>query len=106
MHSLKDELDFLFSGKGMPYEKVSIVVALVTVILMGLLLGNNYNKDVNIAVIDLDNSRYSRELVELIDASPYIRVSAVLNVPAEPKSLMYRDKNVAVFFNLPICKLG
>lgn len=98
MHSLKDEADFLFSGKGMPYEKVSIVVAIVTVILMGLLLGNNYNKDVNVAVIDLDNSRYSRELVELIDASPYIRVSAVLNVPAEPKSLMYRDKNVAVLY--------
>lgn len=29
MSSLADEIHFLFSGRGMPYEKVSLLVAIV-----------------------------------------------------------------------------
>lgn len=98
MNSLKDELAFFFSGRGMPYEKVSIVVALVVTLLLGGLLANNYSQDVHVAVIDLDNSKYSHEMIEKLDASPYIQVTTVLNTPAEPKSLFYLDKHVAVVY--------
>jgi len=98
MHSLKDELAFFFSGKGMPYEKVSIMVAVVVTVVLSIFFSNNYAKEVNVAVIDLDNSKYSREIIEKINASPFINVSAVLNMPVEPKSLLYRDQSVAVVY--------
>lgn len=98
MHTLRDEIAFLFSGKGMPYEKVSILVAVVVTVVFTIFLSNNYVKDGSVAVIDLDNSRYSRELIDVLDASPYIAVNAVLNVPAEPKTLFYQDACIAVVY--------
>ena len=68
MNSLKDELTFFFSGQGMPYAKVSIMVAVVVALLFTAILSNNYVKDASIAVIDMDNSKFSRELIEEINA--------------------------------------
>lgn len=98
MNSLKDELTFFFSGQGMPYAKVSIMVAVVVAVLFTAILSNNYVKDASIAVIDMDNSKFSHELIEEINASPYIKVSAVLNVPAEPQTLLYQDRYLAVLY--------
>lgn len=98
MHSLRDELAFFFSGKGMPYEKVSLMVAIVVTVVLSIFLANNYAKDAHVAVIDLDNSKYSHEIIEEMNASPFIKVSAVLNIPTEPKSLFYRDQSVAVVY--------
>ena len=98
MNSLKDELRYLFSGQGMPYEKVAVMVAVVITVFMTVLLGNNFAKDAHIAVIDLDNSKYSHEIIDKLNASQYMKVTAVLNTPAEPKTLFYRDQNVAVVY--------
>ena len=98
MHSLRDEIAFLFSGKGMPYEKVSLMVAIIVASVFTILLSNNYVKDGKVSVIDLDNSKYSRELIDMLDASPFIQVTAVLNAPAEPKTLFYRDESIAVLY--------
>lgn len=98
MHSLKDELAYFFSGKGMPYHKVSIMIALVVTLLFTAVFSNNYIKDGKVAVVDLDNSRYSREFIEEIDTSPYIEVKDVLNVPADPKQLLYQDRYLAVIY--------
>lgn len=98
MHSWQDELGYLLSGKGMPYHKVSIMVALVVTIAFTAIFSNNYIKDGKVAVIDLDNSKFSREFIEEMDASPYIRVQTVLNTPADPKQLLYQDRNIAVVY--------
>jgi hypothetical protein len=98
MHSLKDEIEFFFSGRGMPYEKVSIMVAIVVTVFLGLLLGNNFAKNANVTVIDLDNSKYSHEIIDEMSASPFIKIKAVLNMPTDPKALFYRDQNVAVVY--------
>lgn len=98
MHSLKDELQFLFSGKGMPYEKVSLIVAIVISVVFTVIFANNYIKDGKVSVIDLDNSKYSRELIDTMNASPFIKIQAVLNTPAEPKTLFYRDDSIAVVY--------
>lgn len=82
----------------MPYEKVSLMVAVVVTILLTVLLGNNFIKDANVAVIDLDNSKYSHELIDKVNASPYMRVSSVINTPVDPSSLFYEDKNIAVLY--------
>ena len=98
MNSLKDEIKYLFSGMGMPYEKVSIMVAVVITIFFTVILGNNFIKDAEVVVIDLDNTKYSREFIDKINASPYMRVTAVLNTPIDTKNLFYQDKNIAVIY--------
>ena len=101
MNSLRDELRFLFSGQGMPYEKVCLMVAMVITVIMSVLLSGNIAKDAKVAVIDLDNSAYSRELINHIEASEFMKVTAVLNTPQDPKELFYQDRAVAVVYFPP-----
>ena len=68
MHSLKAELKYLFSGQGMPYEKVSIMVAMAISVVLSVMLAGNFSKDAGVVVIDLDNSAYKHELTNRIDA--------------------------------------
>lgn len=101
MHSLRDEVKFLFSGQGMPYEKVSIMVAMVITVILSVLLSGNIAREARVAVIDLDHSAYSRELISEIDASEYMDVTAVLHTAADPKSLFFQDRAVAVVYFPP-----
>ena len=96
--SLHDELKFLLSGKGMPYEKVCIMVAMVISVILSVLLSGNFGKDAPVVIIDVDNSRYSRELVTKIDASEYMKVTAVVNTPVKPEEFFYRDQATAVVY--------
>ncbi len=98
MKAFRDELKHLLSGNGMPYEKVSIMVSLVITVIFSVMLGLNYAKDTPITVIDLDNSHYSHELIDYLNNSQLISVTAVVNTPAEPNELMYRDKAYAVVY--------
>lgn len=98
MNSLRDELNYLFSGQGMPYEKVSIMIAVIITLLFSAIYSNNIIEDAHVAVIDLDNSKYSHEIISQIEASPFMEVTAVLNSPAEPNTLFYQDKNIAVVY--------
>ncbi len=98
INSLKDEVKFLFSGKGMPYEKVCLTVAMIISVFLSVLLAGNFAKDAPVIIIDLDNSKYSRELVTQIDSSEYMRVKAVINVATNPEELFYRDEADAVIY--------
>ena len=98
MNSLKDEVKFLFSGKGMPYEKVCIMVTLVITVLLCYMLTGNFAKDARVVVIDLDNSAYSRELISDFNATEYMKVTAVINAAVEPTDFFYRDEAVAVIY--------
>ena len=73
MDSIKDEIRFLLSGQGMPYQKVSLVVAVIIGVFFTLALYNNSIRDARVVIIDLDNSKYSRELAQKIDASPFMK---------------------------------
>jgi|GEM_PF-85122 len=96
--SLYDELKFLLSGKGMPYEKVCIMVAMIISVILSVILSGNFGKDAPVVIIDLDNSRYSRELITKIDASEYMKVTAVINSPSNPEDFFYRDQAIAVIY--------
>ena len=98
MNSLKHEIAFLFSGMGMPYEKVAMLVAVVCAVLFTVLLGNNFIEEAPVAVIDLDNSKYSHELIQEMDASPYIDINTVFHSAVNPKALFYRDRFAAVVY--------
>ncbi len=96
INSLNNEIKYLFSGLGMPYEKLSLIVAIFVTVFFSIYLGNNTTRDVAVAVIDLDHSRYSQELVSKIDSSPNMRVSSVVYTTQEPKKFLAQDKNFAV----------
>ena len=98
INSFKDEVKFLFSGKGMPYEKVCLTVAMIISVFLSVLLAGNFSKDAPVIIIDLDNSKYSRELITQIDSSEYMSVKAILNVPANTDELFYRDEADAVIY--------
>ena len=98
MNSLKDEVKFLFSGQGMPYEKVCILVAMVITVFLSVILNGNFAKDAKVAIIDLDNSAYTRELTNRIEASEYMKVTAVINTAMNPKELFYQDRAAAVVY--------
>ena len=63
----------------MPYEKVSIMVAMVITMFLSILLNGNFAKEAKVVIIDLDNSAYTRELTNRIEASEYMKVTAVVN---------------------------
>lgn len=82
----------------MPYEKVSIMVAMVITLCLSVILNGNFAKDARVVIIDLDNSAYTRDLINHIDASEYMKVTAVVNTAMDPKTLFYQDKAVAVIY--------
>ncbi|MBR0060113.1 MAG: ABC transporter permease, partial [Selenomonadaceae bacterium] len=82
----------------MPYEKVCLTVAMIISVVLSVLLAGNFAKDAPVIVVDLDNSKYSRELITQIDSSEYMSVKAVLNVPASVDELFYRDEADAVIY--------
>lgn len=43
-------------------------------------------------------SAYTRELATRIDASEYMRVTAIVNTPADPETFLYQDRAIAVVF--------
>lgn len=85
---------------GMPYEKVAMLVAVVCAVLFTVLLGNNFIEEAPVAVIDLDNFKYSHELIQEMDASPYIDINTVFHSAVNPKALFYRDRFAAVVYFL------
>ncbi|SHK80642.1 ABC-2 type transport system permease protein [Selenomonas ruminantium] len=82
----------------MPYEKVCLMVAMVITIFMSVILSGNIAKDAKVAIIDLDNSAYTRSLINRIEASEFMKVTAVLNTPQDPKELFYQDRAVTVVY--------
>ncbi len=96
INSLKSEISYLFSGMGMPYEKVCLIVSLFVTVVLTLFLENNVARDVPVAVIDLDHSRYSAELVNRIDSSSNMRVESVVYTSIDPQKFLAQDSHFAV----------
>ena len=74
------------------------MVAMVITVILSVILSGNIAKDAKVVVIDLDNSAYTRELTSRIDASEFMKVTAVLNTPQDPKDLFYQDRAVTVVY--------
>ena len=98
INSLKSEVKFLFSGQGMPYEKVCIMVTMVITVILSVMLAGNFAKDAKVVVIDLDNSSYSRSIINKINGTEYMKVTAVINSAVNPEEFFYRDRAVAVVY--------
>ncbi|MBW5817494.1 ABC transporter permease [Yersinia kristensenii] len=96
--SMTDEIGAMMSGHVMPYHKVAIVVAAVIALLFSLVFSHSTVFEGKIAVIDLDASHYSTELIQKINTSPYIEVTQVVHSPINPEILTSHDRNIGVFY--------
>jgi ABC-2 type transport system permease protein len=54
--------------------------------------------DGKVVVIDLDNSNYSHEFIDTLNASPYIKVIETINTPVDPQRLLVHDHCLAVLY--------
>lgn len=95
MKSLRDEFSQLFKGK---YIILALVVPLIIAAMFGYIFSNNQITEGKLAVIDQDNSLYSQQLIDRLNASQYVDVTAVFLHAVKPDELLYNEKFMAVLY--------
>lgn len=95
MKAFIEEWKLLMSGKSVI---VFIVLPLIMAAVFGYAFKNSQINEAPLAVVDLDHSKYSRELIGKLDASQYISVEGVYDNVIEPDMLFYNQHYVAALY--------
>ncbi|NHN31705.1 ABC transporter permease [Paenibacillus agricola] len=95
MRSLANEWFEIVKGKTI---WTIFLVPLIVAVLFGYLFSNNQINETHLAIIDEDNSAYSRQLINNLDASQYIQVDQVFHSAMDPNMLFYNEKYAAVLY--------
>ncbi|MED4955858.1 ABC transporter permease [Paenibacillus sp. FSL R5-0527] len=95
MKAFIEEWKLLMSGKSVI---VFIVMPLIMAAVFGYAFKNSQINEAPLAVVDLDHSKYSRELIGKLDASQYISVEGVYDNVIEPDMLFYNQHYVAALY--------
>ncbi|MCL1810203.1 MAG: ABC transporter permease [Clostridiales bacterium] len=93
MGQIKDEFEKVMRRK--TFAQVFVAPILIALLFSWLFSSNQILKS-PITVIDLDNSMYSRQLIDKLDASLYVDVARVMNEPIEPALILTHDSTCAV----------
>lgn len=94
--SIADEWQAMFSGHFVPYHKLGCLVAFIVTALFAVFFSHEVVFEAPIAVVDLDGSRYSTQLIEKLNTSPFLKVVEVRRTPTSVVSLTRRDHAQAV----------
>lgn len=84
------------SGHFVPYQKLGVLVAVLVSLVFSIIVSHDVVFEAPVAVIDLDGSRWSGDLVRKLDASHYLSVRGVTHSPADALTLMKNDRVQAV----------
>jgi ABC-2 type transport system permease protein len=95
MKSQLDEWKFVLRGK---FILMMLIVPLVVAALFGYLFQNSQINEAPIAVVDEDNSVYSRQFTDKINASQYMHVTDVFHYNIQPDTLMANEAYMAVIY--------
>lgn len=98
MQSITSEIEALRSGRFIPYHKLALVVSILTMVIFGVIFSHGSVFEGTINVIDLDNSRYSQNLIASCNSSSYIKVNRVFHYPVDPESLTRHDQSLGVLY--------
>ncbi len=89
MKTLIDEWKHITRGK---FIIQILIVPLVAAALFGYIFKNSSVNEAPLAVIDLDHSTYSRQLINKLDSSQYVHVAGVYDNYVEADMLLYNEK--------------
>lgn len=95
MQSLKSEWDVITSGK---FIYIILIVPILIAAIFGFVFSNNVVSEAPVAVVDQDQSHYSRQIIEKLDASQYVQIERIFLEPIEPDRLFYNEKFVAAIY--------
>ncbi|MDO5532427.1 ABC transporter permease [Sutterella sp.] len=85
-------------GHFVPYQKLAILVAVITSFAFSIAMSHDVVFEAPVAVIDLDQSRWSATVIEKLNASPYMSVKRVTHSPSDPRTMTRGDAYVGVVF--------
>ncbi|CAG7628857.1 hypothetical protein PAESOLCIP111_03047 [Paenibacillus solanacearum] len=95
MKSHLDEWRVALSGKFIP---AILIAPLLVAALFGYMFRNSQINEAPIAVVDEDNSSYSRSFIDKVNATQYMDVTGVFNEAVAPETLMANEKYMAVIY--------
>ncbi len=96
--SMKEEFGAMFSGRFVEYHKAAWVIVIVVSFFFSLLMNHSIGFESRIAVIDADASKFSTELIQQINTSPYIEVTEVARGAVSPEAFLQHDRNIGVLY--------
>ncbi|MEK4660676.1 ABC transporter permease [Priestia sp. FSL H7-0729] len=95
MKSLADEWKHI---RGSKWIVIIFAAPLIAAVFFGLMFSRNQLSETPVVVVDEDHSPYSRQLIEEINASQYMKVTNVFPNRLSPDTLLANEKAVAVIF--------
>ncbi|ULL15119.1 ABC transporter permease [Paenibacillus sp. H1-7] len=95
MRSQLDEWRFALTSKFIP---AILIAPLLVAALFGYMFQNSQINEAPIAVVDEDNSIYSRQFTEKVNASQYMNVTDVFYQAVQPDTLLANEKYIAVIY--------
>lgn len=95
MKSLRDEWCHIVNGK---FIILIMIVPLLVALIFGYIFKNSTVQEAQLAIVDLDHSNYSSELIEKLDTSQYIQALAVFDNAVEPDLLLYNERFAGVLY--------
>lgn len=95
MGALVDEWKYITRGK---FIVQILIVPLLAAALFGYIFKNSSVNEAPLAVIDLDHSTYSRQLINKLDSSQYVHVVGVYDNYVEADMLLYNEKHSGALY--------
>lgn len=95
MNAIRDEWRHITSGK---FILLMLVVPILVAAVFGYIFQNGIMQGAPLAVVDLDHSTYSRQLIDKLNSSQYIEVKEVFDNYVESDMLLYNEKYSGVLY--------
>lgn len=99
--SIAAEWEAMFSGHFVPYQILSIIVAVITSFAFSIAMSHDAVFEAPVAVVDLDQSRWSASFIEELNASPMISVQSVSHAALDAhavRGLTRTDSAIGVIY--------
>lgn len=93
MNVIREEWQHIASGN---FIKIMLIVPLLVTALFGYIFQNGSMQDAPLAVVDLDHSIYSRQLVDKLNSSQYLEVLDVFDNYVQSDVLLYNERYLGV----------
>lgn len=95
MNAIRDEWKHITSGK---FILLMLTVPILVAAAFGYIFQNGVMQDAPLAVVDLDHSTYSRQLIDKLNSSQYVDVADVFDNYVESDMLLYNEKYSGVLY--------